>query len=40
MDIYCADDDCEEDLNHYFPQLKSYVSDAAAKGQGLVIWMS
>ncbi|MEQ1887506.1 MAG: YfbM family protein [Bryobacteraceae bacterium] len=40
MDIYCADDDSEEDLNHYFPQLKSYVTDAAAKGQGLLIWMS
>ncbi|MFM9862429.1 MAG: YfbM family protein [Micropepsaceae bacterium] len=40
MDIYCADDDAQEDLNHYFPQLKSYVSDAAAKGQGLLIWMS
>ena len=40
LDIYCADDDSEEDLNHYFPQLKSYVTDAAAKGQGLLIWMS
>jgi hypothetical protein len=40
MDIYCADEDSEEDLNHYFPQLKSYVSNAAAKGQGLLIWMS
>lgn len=39
MDIYCADGDAEDDLNHYFPQLKSYVTDAAAKGQGLVIWM-
>lgn len=40
LDIYCADEDSEEDLNHYFPQLKSYVLDAAAKGQGLLIWMS
>jgi hypothetical protein len=40
MDIYAADEDSEEDLNHYFPQLKSYVTDAAAKGQGLLIWMS
>ena len=39
LDIYCADDDTEEDLNHYFPQLKSYVADAAAKGQGLLIWI-
>ncbi len=40
MDIYCADEDSTEDLKHYFPQLKSYVTDAAAKGQGLLIWMS
>ena len=40
LDIYAADQDSKEDLEHYFPQLKSYVSDAAAKGQGLVIWMS
>jgi hypothetical protein len=40
MDIYCADEDSTEDLKLYFPQLKSYVADAAAKGQGLLIWMS
>lgn len=40
MEIYSVDDDSTEDLNHYFPQLKSYVADAAAKGQGLLIWMS
>jgi hypothetical protein len=40
LEIYAADDDSPEDLNHYFPQLKSYVADAAAKGQGLLIWMS
>lgn len=40
MEIYSVDDDSPEDLNHYFPQLKSYVADAAAKGQGLLIWMS
>ncbi len=40
MEIYSVDDDSREDLNHYFPQLKSYVADAAAKGQGLLIWMS
>jgi hypothetical protein len=40
LDIYAADQDSADDLNHYFPQLKSYVSDAASKGQGLVIWMS
>jgi hypothetical protein len=40
MEIYAADDDSHDDLEHYFPQLKSYVADAAAKGQGLLIWMS
>lgn len=40
LEIYAADADSTEDLDHYFPQLKSYVADAAAKGQGLVIWMS
>jgi Domain of unknown function (DUF1877) len=40
MEIYSVDDDSTEDLNHYFPQLKSYVADAAAKGQGLLIWLS
>jgi hypothetical protein len=40
MEIYSVDEDSGEDLNHYFPQLKSYVADAAAKGQGLLIWMS
>ena len=39
LEIYAADDDSGEDVEHYFPQLKSYVADAATKGNGLVIWM-
>jgi hypothetical protein len=39
LEIYAADQDSGEDVEHYFPQLKSYVADAAAKGQGLLIWM-
>ena len=47
MEIYCAESgdpdaaaELEEDLEHYFPQLQSFVADAASRRQGLLIWMS
>lgn len=30
----------EEDVRHYFPMLKSYMAEAAAKRRGVLIWMS
>lgn len=42
LEIYSASDDdgeLEEDLEHYFPQLQSFVTDAANKRQGLLIYM-
>jgi hypothetical protein len=39
LGIYAADDDSAEDVDHYFPQLQAYVSDAAKQGRGLLIWM-
>lgn len=45
--VYCAEHadpgaamELEEDLEHYFPQLQSFVADAANRRQGLLIWMS
>lgn len=47
LGIYCGEDDdegsrdeLEDDVAHYFPQLPSYVGDAAKNGHGLLIWMS
>lgn len=45
LGIYCAEDagardELEEDVAHYFPQLQTYVGEAATKGCGLLIWMS
>jgi hypothetical protein len=39
LGIYSADDDSADDVDHYFPQLQSYVGDAAKNGLGLLIWM-
>lgn len=45
LEIYCAPDDDDDvaelgdDLEHYFPQLRAFVADAAQKGNGLLIWM-
>lgn len=42
LEIYSASDDeaeLEEELEHYFPQLQAFVADAAAKRQGLLIYM-
>jgi hypothetical protein len=39
LGIYSADDESADDVDHYFPQLKAYVGDAAQRGHGLVIWM-
>jgi hypothetical protein len=46
LGIYCAEagddgaEELEEDVEHYFPQLQTYVDEAAQKGNGLVIWLS
>lgn len=46
LDIYCAPDNDDEvadlgdDLEHYFPQLRAFVADAAKKANGLLIWMA
>jgi len=32
--------DLEADVDHYLPQLQTYVGGAAKDGNGLVIWMS
>lgn len=48
LDIYCADDpsdegavsELEDDLEHYFPALQHYVQAAAARRDGLALWMS
>lgn len=47
LGISCVDDtddvtraELADDLAHYFPLLQSYVGEAAADGQGLIIWMN
>lgn len=44
LGVYCAEDedsvaDLHDDLARYFPRLRSFVTDAAAKGRGMLIWM-
>lgn len=45
LEIYCADADngdaseLVEDVEHYLPRLKNYVSSAATRGHGMTIWM-
>jgi hypothetical protein len=47
LGIYCAEDndpgvlaDLEEDLECFFPELQDFVSDAAGKRLGMLVWMS
>lgn len=45
LDVYGCDgaqeaEDLEDELEHYFPQLKSFVTKAATEGDGLLIWLS
>jgi hypothetical protein len=48
LEIYCAEDEeagaskaeVIDDIEHYFPLLRRVVSDAAAQGRSLAIWMA
>jgi hypothetical protein len=35
-----AEEELHEDIERFFPMLKDYVAAAAAKGEGLAIWMT
>jgi hypothetical protein len=48
LGVYCCDDPDDEgsieelndDIQHYFPQLQTFVGAAAKKGQGMLVWLS
>jgi hypothetical protein len=47
LGIYCCDDADEGgleeltgDVEHYFPQLKGFVAEAANRGDGMLVWLS
>jgi len=47
LGVYCCEDDDEgsaeeinDDVANYFPQLQSFVADAAKNGSGLLMWLS
>ena len=48
LGIYCCSGDDDDgsagelvdDVEHYFPQLRSFVAEAASNGNGLLLWLS